>query len=551
MIRMRSNEPGASEMVCSAFKILVSTGFLTLATAAIIRGNSQSLTAPFSEVRERIVRLIEEKKAPSLSLAVVRNGKIIWEEAFGLANLEKKLKATPETLYPIASATKPFTATGLMILVERGLVDLGKPAHAYLRQAKLRAFEGNASEATVRRILHHTAGLPMYWNFHYAGTSRQRPPLETTLQRYGIMVSRPGESYNYSNLGYAVLEFIIEQVTGKSYPEFLAAEVFKPLNLKHAAVCRALPEGLDVAEKYASPLAPIPFCDHDTRGASAIYATAHDLALFMLLHLGRLQPDQKAILRPESIIAMQKSRDSDVRNSSYALGWETGRRFGYPIVTHGGGMDGCRAHLAMIPSEGLAAAVLINGENVPSIQVCDWIFAAFLPDYARNLEAAPAGGSPPPPPQAFRPPAGLIGDWQGAIKTYEGEIRVHLLVADDGRVELARLDQQGRPGERLTPLKPPNLNRGIFVVHFPQAFATSDLSAANHRTVLGLKIRGDRLTGEANTVASDMSYCLPSYIEMKRVDGSPEKTGAPWSKRRPSGRARGSGSLGITTEGIT
>ena len=538
-------------MVCSAFKILVSTGFLTLATAAIIRGNSQSLTAPFSEVRERIVRLIEEKKAPSLSLAVVRNGKIIWEEAFGLANLEKKLKATPETLYPIASATKPFTATGLMILVERGLVDLGKPAHAYLRQAKLRAFEGNASEATVRRILHHTAGLPMYWNFHYAGTSRQRPPLETTLQRYGIMVSRPGESYNYSNLGYAVLEFIIEQVTGKSYPEFLAAEVFKPLNLKHAAVCRALPEGLDVAEKYASPLVPIPFCDHDTRGASAIYATAHDLALFMLLHLGRLQPDQKAILRPESIIAMQKSRDSDVRNSSYALGWETGRRFGYPIVTHGGGMDGCRAHLAMIPSEGLAAAVLINGENVPSIQVCDWIFATLLPEYAKALNAGAQGRSGSSSPTAFKPPAEIVGTWQGAIRTHEGDIPVRLIVESDGRVEFFRMDPSGAPGKRLSPLKSPAVNQGIFVVHFPQVFSISDASAANHRTVLGLKIRENRLSGEANTIATDMSYSLPSYIEMKRVDGSPEKTGAPWSKRRPSGRARGSGSLGITTEGIT
>ncbi|OGD17422.1 MAG: hypothetical protein A2V76_08050 [Candidatus Aminicenantes bacterium RBG_16_63_14] len=537
-------------MVCSTFKILVSTGFLTLATAAIIRGNSQSLTAPVSDVRERIVRLIEEKKAPSLSLAVVRNGEIIWEEAFGLANLEKKLKATPETVFPIASATKPFTATALMILVERGLVDLGKPAHAYLRQAKLRAFEGDASEATVRRILHHTAGLPMYWNFYYAGTSRQRPPLETTLQRYGIIVSRPGESYNYSNLGYAVLESIIEQVTGKSYPEFLAAEVFKPLNLKHAAVCKALPEGLDVAEKYASTLAPIPFCDHDTRGASAIYATAHDLALFMLLHLGRLQPDQKAILKPESIIAMQKSRDSDVRNSSYALGWETGRRFGYPIVTHGGGMDGCRAHLAMIPSEGLAAAVLINGENVPSIQVCDWIFATLLPEYAKALNAGARGRSGSSSPTAFKPPAEIVGTWQGAIRTHEGDIPVRLIVESDGRVEFFRMDPSGAPGKRLSPLKTPAVNQGIFIVHFPQVFSISDASAANHRTVLGLKIRENRLSGEANTIATDMSYSLPSYIEMKRVDGSPEKTGAPWSKRRPSGRARGSGSLGISTEGI-
>jgi CubicO group peptidase (beta-lactamase class C family) len=503
-------------------RTLATIGWLILFAAGVREGNSQSPPDLFREVKEKIVRLVDDRKIPSLSLAVVKNGEIIWEEAFGLANLEKKLKATPETLYPIASATKPFTATALMVLVERGLVALDKPANAYLGKAGLRALEGDASEATVRRVLHHTSGLPMYWNFYYAGTSRVRPSLEQTIQRYGILVSRPGESYNYSNLGYAVLEQIIERVGGKPYAEFLASEVFQPLNMSRARIFATAPARPDIAAKYTSILAPVPFCDHDTRGASAIYSTAHDMALFMLLHLGRLQPKQKAILKPDSVAIMQKSRAPDVR-SSYAVGWETGKRFGYPIITHGGAMDGCRAHLAMIPSEGLGAAVLINGENVPSIEVCDWIFAALLPEYARNLKATLPGGSSPPATPPFGPDAELVGTWDGAIKTHEGEIRVHLIVANDGRVELARLDQQGRPGEGLTPLKPPTLNRGIFVVHFPQLFSLSDAPSASHRTVLGLTVRKDRLTGEANLIASDMSYSLPSYIELKRMEREQER----------------------------
>lgn len=502
------------------FKILVTAGWLGLVAAGLLGGNAQGQLNPFLEVKDKIIRLIEGKKIPSLSLSVVRNGEIVWEEAFGLANLEKKIKATPETLYPIASATKPFTAAGLMILVERGLVDLNKPANDYLGNVKLRAFEGDASEATVRRILHHTAGLPMYWNFYCAGTSRQRPPLETTLQRYGRLTSKPGESYNYSNLGYAVLESIIEHISGKSYPEFLRTEVFNPLNLTRTAVLTAPPEGLNIAEKYSSALVPIPFCDHDTRGASAVYATAHDMALFSLLHLKRLRPNQVAILKPESIAVIQKSRDPDVRSSSYALGLETGTRFGYPILTHGGAMDGCRAHLAMIPSEGLAIAVLINGQNVPSIQVCDRIFAALLPPYARNLKAAPQGGSPPPSPSppSFRPPVELVGTWKGMMKTHEGDIPVRLIVEKNGKVELARLDQPGAPEKGLSPLKTPALNRGIFVVHFPQVFSLSDAPAPSHRTVLALTIRKNRLSGEANLIASDMSYSLPSYIELNRAE---------------------------------
>ena len=504
--------------------LLMTAGLLALLAAGAEKAYAQVGSDPFRETKDKIARLIEDRKIPSLSLAVVREGAIVWEEAFGLADLNKKVKATGETLYPIASVTKPFTATGLMILVERGLVDLDKSVNDYLGTGWLRAFEADPSAATVGRLLRHTAGLPMYWNFDYGGSARRRPPLKMTLGRYGLLVSKPGDSYNYSNLGYAVLESVIEQVSGRTYSEFMAREVFAPLGLKRTMVATTPEDIPGSAIKYSATLALVPFCDHDTRGAGSIYATAHDLARFLLLHLGRLQPDQKPILNPGSIAAMRTSRDPDVRSSSYCLGWETGQRCGYSIVTHGGVMDGCRAHLAMIPKEGLAAAVLINGEALPSIQVCDWIFAALLPEYARNLNAAPPAAGPPPPPPAFKPPAALVGTWTGMIKTHEGEIPVRLVVESASRVELAALDAEGEPGKALEPLKTPVVNRGVFVVHFPQVFSTSDAPAAGHRTVLGLTIRQYRLSGEANLIASDMSYCLPSYVELKRTDEDPKRS---------------------------
>lgn len=498
--------------------ILLPAGILMLSAAG---KNSPTPAEPLPGARAKIIRLIEEKRIPSLSLAVVMDGEIIWEEAFGLADLERKIPAAPATLYPIASATKPITATALMILVERGLVDLDKPANAYLAGPKLRAYDGEASGATVRRILHHTSGLPMYWGFSFAGSSRARPPLKTTLERYGRLMFKPGEVYHYSNLGYAVLESIIEHVSGKSYPEFLAAEVFRPLTMREAAVFTAPPEGRPVAAKYSATRAAVPFCDHDTRGAGAIYSTARDLALFMSLHLGQRLEGQPAILKPESIAAMQQARDPDVRSSSYAFGWETGSRYGYSILTHGGVMDGCRAHMVLIPSEGLGAAVLINGENVRSIEVCDWIFAALLPEYARNFKTAPPGDGPPPPPPPFRPAAALVGSWQGLIQTFEGDIPVRLSMEADGQVELIRPGPEGAPGQSFLPLKAPAVSRGFLVIHFPQLFSTPDATASDHRTVLRMRIHPNRLSGEANTIASDESYFLPSFISLERI--KPEK----------------------------
>ena len=512
-----SKGPSAGNARRGTAAFLVSLGLLTLLRVEILAGTKRRQPDPFTEAREKIVSLVEELKVPSVSIAVVKDGAIIWEEAFGLSHFEKKVKAAPETVYAIASATKPFTATGLMILVERGLVDLEKPANAYLKKAKLKACEGDSSAATVRRVLHHTSGIPMYWSFDFGPDSRRRAPLETTIERYGRLVNKPGESYNYSNLGYAVLESIIEEVSGRPYPEFMAAEVFAPLGLKHTAVVTSPLQGGEFAAKFSASLAPVPFCDHDTRGAAAIYSTAHDLALFCLLHLGRLQPDQKQILNPASIAAMQRMRDPDVRTSSYALGWETGKRCGFSIVTHGGVMAGCRAHLALIPSEGLAVAVLANGENARTIQVCDWVFASLLPTYARNLTAAPSGGGPAGAPPDFRPPAEIVGAWDGLIKTHEGTIPVRLIVESGGRVELIRADQPAESRKGLSPLKPPVFDHGVLVIHFPQAFSLTDAPSRDHRTVLGLTVRGDRLTGEANLIASDMSYSLPSCIELTRA----------------------------------
>ena len=94
----------------------------------------------------------------------------------------------------------------MLVLVERGLVDLDKSVNDYLGESKLTAFVGSAEDATVKRILVHTAGLPMHWNLIKVNGSHTRPSMEESIRRYGILVTAPGERYNYSNFGYEILE---------------------------------------------------------------------------------------------------------------------------------------------------------------------------------------------------------------------------------------------------------------------------------------------------------------------------------------------------------
>src|SRR3712207_4301406 len=120
----------------------------------------------FDTVRAVIRRAVDDG-LPSIAVAVAKDGRIVWEEGFGMADRERGVPAGPHTMYSLASISKPFTATGLMKLVERGRVHLDRPVNDYLGGGRLTGLAGEASQATVRRVLSHTAGLPLHWQFFY------------------------------------------------------------------------------------------------------------------------------------------------------------------------------------------------------------------------------------------------------------------------------------------------------------------------------------------------------------------------------------------------
>ena len=131
------------------------------------RGSAQAADR-FAPIRATIRRFLDSTGTASVAVAVAKDGKILWEEGCGLANRERMIPATQHTMYSMASISKPITATGLMVLVERGLVALDHPINEYLGAGKLTGLAGDASSATVQRVMSHTAGLPLHYQFFYA-----------------------------------------------------------------------------------------------------------------------------------------------------------------------------------------------------------------------------------------------------------------------------------------------------------------------------------------------------------------------------------------------
>ncbi|MGV7224126.1 MAG: serine hydrolase domain-containing protein [Nitrospinales bacterium] len=282
----------------------------------------------FHAVQNQIEQLITKGEVPSLAIAVARDGKIIWERGFGLADKEKKIPATEHTKYALASISKPLTATGLMILVERGFVNLDKPINEYLDAVKLYARVGDTKNATVRRVASHTSGLPFHSQHFYDNELTQLRPMDETIRRCGNLVTAPGERYQYSNLGYGLLGYVISRASGKSYADFMCQEIFIPLGMNRTSVYLGKGREDGQAVNYAPDGSIVPLFSSDSPGAGSIVSSAHDLIRFAMFHLKNNLTDQKAIITESTIEKMQipspetgPLEEWEFDGSGYGIGW--------------------------------------------------------------------------------------------------------------------------------------------------------------------------------------------------------------------------------------
>ena len=380
----------------------------------------------FAAARAAIARLLKEKSASGIAVAVAKDGKIVWEEGFGFTAHTSGAPVTPDTRFSLASITKALTAAGLMILVERGLIGLDKPANEYLGQAKLRAVVEEGPPATVRNLVFHMSGLPMHYHLFYADGAARPPVMDASIRRYGLLAAPPGEAYDYSNFGYGILGHILARVSGQSYAEYMDTAVFQPLGLRRTAILTEAGRSDGAAAKYSAGKRELPFCDFDHQGASAAYASAHDLVRFGMFHLGERAADQKQILSAATLAAMHSRSESSFLDGSrlvkYLLGSFAqidfmGRQF--HSVT--GSMPGAVSRLDLLPSEHIASAVLANGDDIDLWTLQNAIFNALL---SKPLEL-PAAPSPAPEAAAgarFSPPELLLGRWAGTVRAGDKDL---------------------------------------------------------------------------------------------------------------------------------
>ena len=501
-------------------------------TPTLVPTDTAAETDSFDAVRAHIEQLLTEGEVPSMVVAVARDSEIIWEEGFGLADREKAIPATEHTPYPLASISKPLTATGLMILVERGLIDLDAPVNDYLGEAKLQARVGDATEATLRRVASHTAGLPLHSQHFYDDELHRPLTMDESIRRYGNLVTAPGERYQYSNLGYGLLGYVISRVSREDYADFMRAEVFAPLGMDHTSVHDGPGLEENQAVKYTPEGLVVPACDSDSPGASAVYGSVHDLIRFSMFHLKNDLSDQEPIISEAAIDVMQRAstetgpiRIWEHEGSGYGIGWFIGvTGDGLRVVQHSGGTVGMRAVLALVPEENLAVTVLSNTDSQWADTILIEIVCALLSRQPEEF-LPPADGTAEELP--FAPGPELVGLWRGLVHTYEGEIPLVLEIGESGSA-YATLGEQSRTLVHDVSYRdnlPQFLNAGggPFLRGWVQGeLETADVNRGQpYKLWFEIKLRDNVLNGSLITFSQREIYTGPlaHWVELRKRAG--------------------------------
>lgn len=190
----------------------------------------KNLKAVISDLESRIPVLMEKARIPGLQIALVRDGKVVWHQGFGVKNASTSAPATDETIFEAASLTKPFFAYAVMKMVDEGLIDLDKPLHTFFTREEIEQGLGNSLDAegfkrdwfekvTGRHILSHSGGLPH-------GERGEVFPI----------FFEPGTKWKYSADGYQLLQLVIEKLKGEKLDTIMQKYVLDPLGMKKSCV---------------------------------------------------------------------------------------------------------------------------------------------------------------------------------------------------------------------------------------------------------------------------------------------------------------------------
>ncbi|MCB0631322.1 MAG: serine hydrolase [Lewinella sp.] len=352
-IILTTDRTGSYRLMVKALNTMDKAGKYTLQ----ILSDKRKPTTPEEQVDQLFIPW-DKPESPGASIAVVRNGKVIYSKGYGYANLEYDIPNSPTTIFHIASVSKQFTAFAIATLADQGKVDLDADIRIYLPEVP-----DFGEKITLRQLGHHISGLRDQWNLLAMAGWRlddviTKEHVLKLVSRQKDLNFKPGAEYLYCNTGFTLMAEVVSRVTGQSFAEWTQANIFQPLGMTntlfyddHEKIVKnraySYGEGQGTFEKRVLSYANV--------GATSLFTTVEDLAKWAI-NFDKMTVGNAAI--------MKQMHEQGILNNgekiSYAYGQVIGEYKGLKMVSHGGADAGYRTYLARFPEQGLSVIVFSN-----------------------------------------------------------------------------------------------------------------------------------------------------------------------------------------------
>ncbi len=320
-------------------------------------------------------------ETPGAVVGVIKDGKIIYQNAYGMADLERDVPVSPNSLFDIASISKQFTALSILLLEEQGKLSLDDDMRTYLPD-----FPDYGHKITIRHMIHHTSGLRDYMDLMgLAGMSWEntyhQAEIVDLVARQKALNNKPGDEYLYSNSGYLLLAEIVHKVSGQTLGEFTERHIFEPLNMKvshfYEDFTRIVKNrALSYSQQETGGYKNVQYI-FDVVGDTGLLTNVEDLLLwdqnFYQNKLGTGGPELiERMLVPGQLNSGEKT--------DYAFGLRIDTYRGVRVVSHGGGAAGYSTAVVRFPDQKFTVIVLSNLGEFSSTNVAKQVADIYLSD---------------------------------------------------------------------------------------------------------------------------------------------------------------------------
>ena len=366
---------------------------LLIAVVAVLAGFSLAAADERTDKVDGLFARWDTTVTPGAQLIVIKDGRVVYERGYGMADLEQNVIMTPATIIMMNSTSKQFTAAAIAILAREGKLSLDDDVRKFLPE--LPVF---AKTVTIQHMIHHTSGLRDYTELlPLMGFEADAdcPTVEETMEllsRQKKLNFLPGERYEYSNTGYFLLGRIVERASGQSLNEFVQEHIFRPLGMTHSHIHT---DHNMIVRNRAHAYSPrkdggyrIDMTNWEQTGDGGVFTNVEDLFFWdQAFYNEKLGAGLAAELQVQGVL-------NDGRRNGYAFGLRIGEYRGLRTVGHSGSWVGYRSAVLRFPDQRFSVICLANVSTLGPMERCLEVADIYLADSFKTPAAGPAPAKP-------------------------------------------------------------------------------------------------------------------------------------------------------------